>query len=87
MLTGSPDWEGIAAGVLGSLSLTWGGLGDIVAQRRHGRRRPIAISGTCAARTLALSGAKSLHAPVTWVVGRLKTSGHDDQPGPSACCT
>jgi len=30
MLARSQDWEGIATGVLGSLSLTWGGLGDIV---------------------------------------------------------
>jgi hypothetical protein len=34
-----------------------------------------------------LSGVKSLHAPVTCVVGRLKTIGHDDQPCPSVCCT
>ena len=30
MLAGAGSWEGIAAGVLGSLSLTWGGRGDIV---------------------------------------------------------
>jgi hypothetical protein len=30
MLAGSQDWEGITTGVLGSLSLAWGGLGDIV---------------------------------------------------------
>jgi hypothetical protein len=40
MLAGSQDWEGVAVGVLGSLSLTWGGLGDIVVPVREDGPHP-----------------------------------------------
>ena len=45
MLAGSEGWEGTATGVLGSLSLTWGGLGNIVvpvtADGPHPAFRPV----------------------------------------------
>jgi hypothetical protein len=40
MLASAQDWEGTAAGVLGSLSLTWGGAGDIVVPVTAGGPHP-----------------------------------------------